>query len=508
MARSPKAHPSCPRCGGRLARDNDSGRCAPCDTAERDRLSRPPVVPASFWQHGPLRQALTERNLGRVIRAFRNHPYHGRNALPQSAVAGWLGITQAQLSRIENSPPIVHLDRLIHWAQLLRIPPRYLWFSLPDQPLPADNPPAAHPPADVPVMEAGPATPPAPADAVTAASDEGGGTTDRRQFHALAALAGIAATGSLDLLAAPTDAPRTIGLEQVRYASSLVDEFRRADAAVGANDLCDVAIRVHAHLSNWAAKATYSREVGEALHAALADLAIETAWLTIDANRRSEGTPYLHEAISRARIADDVQTEAYALDGLARLLRDDRPAESLHCAEAALRVSSGWATPRLTTLLHLRRARAYSVLQDGSGVNREMTKARREFERGTHDDDSPFLGFVNEQEMTGIQGMCHLTLNRPERAVNTFRAIAENPSPAHRRNRIYYSVQLADAACQQGNIDEAAHIALDLLPDIGQVSSGRVSRHLAQVRSRLARPEHSTAATREFVEAYDQGVHR
>ncbi|WP_434743021.1 helix-turn-helix domain-containing protein [Micromonospora sp. SH-82] len=492
---------TCPRCGGRLARDNDSGRCTPCATAERDRLSRPPVVPAAFWEHPPLRQALTDRNLGRAIRAFRNHPYHGRNPLPQSAAAGWLGITQAQLSRIETGPPVVHLDRLVHWARLLRIPPRHLWFSLPDQPLHGGSP-------DVPEKEAGPATPPGPADAAATASDKGGGTTDRRQFHALAALAGIAATGSLDLLAPPTDAPRSIGLEQVRYASSLVDELRRADAAVGATQLCDIAIRVHAHLSTWAAKARYSREVGEALHTALADLAIETAWLTIDADRRPEGTPYLNEAITRARIADDAQTEAFALDGLARLLRDDRPVESLDCAEAALRVCAGWATPRLTTLLHLRRARAYSVLQDASGVIREMTKARREYERGTHDDDASFLEFVNDQEMNGVQGMCHLTLGHLDRARKAFTAIVDNPSPTHRRNRIYYSVQLAEAACRQGNLDEAAHVAMGVLPDVGQVSSGRVSKHLDQVRAALAQPQRSTAATREFVEAYDQAVNR
>ncbi len=372
MARFPVTHANCPRCGGRLARDNDSGRCTPCQAAERDRLSRPPVVPANFWEHQPVRRALAARHLGRVIRAFRCHPYHGRNPLPQSAVAGWLGITQAQLSRVENGSPIVHLDRLTHWAQVLRIPAKHLWFALPDQPCrfgpDADEEQPAHQPTD-PRETAGLATPPVPADAVTTASDEGGGTTDRRQFHALAALAGIAATGSLDRLATPADAPRSIGMEQVRFATSLVDEFRRADAAVGADQLRDIAIRVHAHLSSWATKATYSREVGDALQTALADVAIETAWLTIDAGRRSESRPYLNEAITRARIADDPRMEVRALACLSLLIRDDRPGESLQSADAALRTSAGWGTPRLATLLHLRAAHTYATLKDMSSSN-------------------------------------------------------------------------------------------------------------------------------------------
>ena len=69
--------------------------------------------------------------MGRVIRAYRHHRYHGPRALPQETVAGWLNLTQAQLSRIENGPPVAHLDRLVQCAAVLGIPERYLWFALP-----------------------------------------------------------------------------------------------------------------------------------------------------------------------------------------------------------------------------------------------------------------------------------------------------------------------------------------------------------------------------------------
>lgn len=50
--------------------------------------------------------------------------------------------------------------------------------------------------------------------------------------------------------------------------------------------------------------------------------------------------------------------------------------------------------------------------------------------------------------------------------------------------------------------NEAARIGMSVLPALGRVSSGRVSRHLAQLRSSLGQPRRSTAATREFTEAY------
>jgi transcriptional regulator with XRE-family HTH domain len=76
--------------------------------------------------------ALTSRHMGAVIKAYRRHHFHGRHPIPQETVAGWLGVTQGQLSRIENGPAVVHLDRLIQWARLLGMPSSCLWFTLPE----------------------------------------------------------------------------------------------------------------------------------------------------------------------------------------------------------------------------------------------------------------------------------------------------------------------------------------------------------------------------------------
>src|SRR5947209_8295795 len=122
----------CHRCQTRLARDNTAGYCAACQVVSRDRFATPLDVPAEFWEHPALKEAFAARHMGRVIRAYRCHPFHGRQALPQAIVAQWLGVTQGQLSRIEKGAPIVHLDRLIYWARVLRMPSALLWFSLPE----------------------------------------------------------------------------------------------------------------------------------------------------------------------------------------------------------------------------------------------------------------------------------------------------------------------------------------------------------------------------------------
>ncbi|WP_054565648.1 helix-turn-helix transcriptional regulator [Frankia sp. R43] len=77
-----------------------------------------------------MQDALATWHMGEVIAAYRTHPFHGM-PLPQELVAGWMKLTQPQLSRIETGKPITDLVKLIQYARVLRIPEELLWFRLP-----------------------------------------------------------------------------------------------------------------------------------------------------------------------------------------------------------------------------------------------------------------------------------------------------------------------------------------------------------------------------------------
>ena len=89
----------------------------------------------NFWDTPAFQDAFAVQHMGRVARAYRRHPSHGarygRDGIPQELLGDWLGLTQAQVSRIENGPPTRNLDTLAHWARVLRIPQELLWFKLP-----------------------------------------------------------------------------------------------------------------------------------------------------------------------------------------------------------------------------------------------------------------------------------------------------------------------------------------------------------------------------------------
>jgi hypothetical protein len=129
----------CP-CGTRLASDHRGVRCAACEHQEHDRRAAPPQVPPDFWTSPQFDEAFATQHIGRVARVYRKHPLHatrhGREGISQELLGSWLGLTQAQVSRIENGPPIRNLDTLAHWSNVLTIPEDRLWFRLPQRPAP------------------------------------------------------------------------------------------------------------------------------------------------------------------------------------------------------------------------------------------------------------------------------------------------------------------------------------------------------------------------------------
>jgi transcriptional regulator with XRE-family HTH domain len=124
------------RCGNRLAAAGPGNRCASCERRDLQLRASPPEVEDEFWHTEQMRDALDVQHIGRVSRAYRRHPAnvsrYGQYGIPQDLLGAWLGLTQAQISRIENGPPVRNLDSLAHWARTLKIPPGLLWFRLPD----------------------------------------------------------------------------------------------------------------------------------------------------------------------------------------------------------------------------------------------------------------------------------------------------------------------------------------------------------------------------------------
>jgi hypothetical protein len=121
-----------------LAADNNARLCGKCRREQHGQLRDAPARHSpEFFETDDLRAALQSRDMGRVFTAYRNHPRHLKlfgKALNQETLGRWLGLTQAQVSKIERSSrPETRLDVLIGWANILQLPLDMLWFDLPNQ---------------------------------------------------------------------------------------------------------------------------------------------------------------------------------------------------------------------------------------------------------------------------------------------------------------------------------------------------------------------------------------
>src|SRR5215468_10029529 len=112
----------CAECGARLARDNHGRVCASCQRRHTNASgpTEAPDLSLDFWSSDAMRSVLETWHIGRVIRAYRvsiaGETISG-GVVSQETVAHWLGISQTQLSRVENGEAVTDLGKLIPWAR-------------------------------------------------------------------------------------------------------------------------------------------------------------------------------------------------------------------------------------------------------------------------------------------------------------------------------------------------------------------------------------------------------
>ncbi|MCK2240191.1 MULTISPECIES: bacterial transcriptional activator domain-containing protein [unclassified Crossiella] len=126
----------CAGCGKVLAADNTARLCSSCHRDQRDQLRTPPAqLRNEFFETDEFEAAFQSENIGKVFRAYRNHPRHLQlfgTALTQELLGRWLGLTQAQVSKLEMGlRQEENLSTLRNYAKILHLPQDRLWFDLP-----------------------------------------------------------------------------------------------------------------------------------------------------------------------------------------------------------------------------------------------------------------------------------------------------------------------------------------------------------------------------------------
>lgn len=320
--------------------------------------------------------------MGRVIRAYRHHRYHGRRGLAQETVAGWLNLTQGQLSRIENGPPIARLDRLVQCATVLRIPEQYLWFVLPGSRVDA----------------AGQATP--RADARDPADDGELGRLDEL----------VQATERIRRLRASNVDDMTI----VRL-DHVVERYAKAYEDAGATSLYRLVLRERGTIDELL-QGHQSAAQRAALFVLGGKLSVLLAHLAFDLGHQSLAETYADEAWTLAELAGqpDLLAHVRGTQSFVAYYRQQYQEALLLARDGARHARTRPGAVRVA----VQEARALARLGDRSGVDRAVARAfdlRRELDEP--DTPAPFLSFApyDTSRIAGNAATAYLSLGQADK---------------------------------------------------------------------------------------------
>ena len=470
---TPRPRRSCVHCGQRLAADNPGRQCGPCQRTQDQ--SAPPALPAGFWDAEQIQDALASWHMGRIIHAYRTHPHH-RQPLTQELVAGWLGLTQAQLSRIENGRAPEELSKLIHYSRTLGIPADLLWFDRPGETRPRrsttaeprDESPAWPPPGtegrqDRGVGHAGSLPPARSAAGRSTAPSERARAGDPVAWPVLEAGQRESVEERLSHV---RDQPRSVDLVTIALLRQRVEDLdARYDRTPPAGLLPEAGqlLALVSYLRSQVPTARLHRE----LLTAEAEAAILTGQLVWDASQRRDhrqAHTYLDRAAAAGRELRNPIVEGLALlrSTIVALHGERDPRAALDFARRCIAVAEG-SSAVIAGLATLHAAEAYA-LQRSTAECEELLGHAESLLGGTGAaDEASYL--YSPSHLPRMAGSCYLFLGQPKTAEDLLgRARSHHHSPAKADAIVLGNLALAQI--RQRKPDEAGHAfdqALDVI---------------------------------------------
>ena len=445
-----------------MAKDNTDRLCATCRAKANDDLVRPPTLPLSFWADTHMATALDSWHMGKVLLAYRTHPSHGRT-ISQETVAGWLDLTQAQLSRIENGRAPEELSKLIHWANTLGVPSDLLWFKLPqDRVVRVGSLPQPRKVRDEPV--------------------------ERRNFIGIGAgLAAAKTASAVDFLTAlrPAEAPTIVRREDIEQVQRAAQLFTTWDHTYGGGIVREAVI---AQL-RWSAlllKIECPKSLRPHLFTAVGSLSSVCGFMAFDAFAHHEGQQMFTFGLSCAEEGGAWHLRAKLLSNLARQAIWCGDADTgLTYTELAL-VRPDRLTATEQAMLHTARARALGKLGQVQQTLEAIGAADDAFARANPSDDPPWMTYYDHAQHHGDTGHALFDLAMrgacQSKAVQRLHTAVEGHTDGYARSRAISGTKLATVTMATGDPREAVAIGNRALDDAGHLRSRRTISDLHELR--------------------------
>jgi hypothetical protein len=235
----------------------------------------------------------------------------------------------------------------------------------------------------------------------------------------------------------------------------------------------------------------YFREV-----AALTRLA---GWTAYDMGAHGLAQRYLFQAFRLAKAAGDKPLCGRILAGMshqANFLGQHERAADL--ARAAYQGARGHATPTTMALFHAMEARALANLGQEAETTAALMEAERWHSQGNPSNDPRWIHYFDAAELHAEFAHCFRDLDRPELANQHAATSIRESSSLFVRSLSFCRTVLATSHLQNGELDEALAVALDVVDTAATLKSYRVLSYLEDFRQRVSTTHGHDSAVREF----------
>ncbi|MFF4456580.1 hypothetical protein [Streptomyces goshikiensis] len=218
-------------------------------------------------------------------------------------------------------------------------------------------------------------------------------------------------------------------------------------------------------------------------------LTTSLGWYCYDAGLQAQARSYFAEAWNAANFTADDVLASRTLSNMCRQAVDlNKGREAVRFAQLAQTHAKQWQAPhRVTALLAIREAQGHARIGDAVSTENAIRQAWRSWSRGESDRDPDWTGFLNQAELTCLEGMCRLDLGQAARAQKLLARSEILQDVAHSRNRGMCLGYLSIAALKGGDVDRSVAATKESLRLIeGGMSSTRAVNQLKIVHDKLA----------------------
>jgi hypothetical protein len=398
--------------------------------------------------------------MGRVFFAYRHNRLHDLGPLSQELVGGWFGIGQAQVSRIENGPPIQDLDKLIYWAQTLRIPPHYLWFDLPGS--------RRH--------------------AVQTSSDTGSHSATPVQVPLL-----------IGVPAAPLGADgRTV--RGVKADAAAIGGFRVADRQVGGGHMHATVVHYLQVEVGPRLFGNGSVESSREVFCAAAGLTEMAGWMAHDAGQDELAKQHFLRAHDLSKLGGDPKLSAHIFASLSHLANHlGRPREAIKLARAGqAMVRRGPRNPELDARLYAMEARGYAGWHKPAECARTLVCAKTSLDAGSACGSSEWVSGFDEGSLAMEAGRCMRQLGQLGEARSEAERVVTLRGGDRTRSRAFGQLMLAALLVMEKRLDEACALGYEVLAGTQALGSFRVIQELRMLEQ-LLEPYRCVSVVADFL---------